>query len=197
MSDYNCANNVGWGLYSKVLNLVRVGSKVLDVGCGNGKLGELIQNKELYGTEIDKSTEQICKSKGYNFHLSRIGDEVLPFEDKYFDTTFCLEVFQYISPEKIPFAIAELKRVTKGEVIISVPNYNCTSIRSIFSKKLRTLFFNSINKTHYPTNRDYLEGLVENIEIRYIYSRFEWVRSLWGNMFASEVVGIINEWMLR
>jgi len=105
---------------------------VLDVGCGEGftlkklkEKGILRQGSGQVGQKfvgIDASKEAISLGKKENPELNlEIGDIYkLKFTDKSFDLVLCNEVFEHLeNPEK---ALAELKRVSKKFILLSVPN---------------------------------------------------------------------------
>jgi ubiquinone/menaquinone biosynthesis C-methylase UbiE len=90
---------------------------LIDVGCGNGFLLKQVRKKhpsvELTGADIKK----ISDASEYNFVYSRI--EKIPFENKSFDVVSCCHTIEHILNPS--YAIEELKRITKGLLIIVVP----------------------------------------------------------------------------
>lgn len=100
------------------------GKRCLDVGCGDGKLLELLQGggNEVYGVDASISAVQECKKKGIRTLLLDMNHERLPFSDDYFDICICLETLEHLTN---PYhAIMEIRRVLKenGIFIVSVPN---------------------------------------------------------------------------
>lgn len=86
---------------------------VLEVGCGN----KLVKNQlELIGIRT------ICCDINKNLKPDVVGDiRKLPFENNIFDTVVAFEVLEHIPFEDFEKALLELKRVSKKNVIISVP----------------------------------------------------------------------------
>jgi ubiquinone/menaquinone biosynthesis C-methylase UbiE len=71
------------------------GDKVLDVGCGNGTLLNLLKQKadiSPYGIDISPNMISQCKSKYPDYNFSVSSGEQLPFNDNTFDmvTTCCV-----------------------------------------------------------------------------------------------------------
>ena len=68
---------------------VKRGSRILDLGCGDGSILETLQlNKSAkgYGIEIDKRNIQSCLEKGLAIIEQNIDEGLSNFQDKSFDT---------------------------------------------------------------------------------------------------------------
>lgn len=108
--------------YDKVASLLAPGSKVLDLGCGNGSLMEvMIAEKQCTcaGMELSPSGVEACRAKGLQVTGGRI-DEPLPYADNEFDVAVCNVTIQMVMyPEVL---LAEMKRVARRQ-IISFPNF--------------------------------------------------------------------------
>lgn len=120
-----------YDLYPKVLKRISVSKeeKILDVGCGVGKLSRYLKGFNLYGCDI---TENFVKHAKKEFYKEvKVADIYnLPYKDKEFDKIFCIGVFEYIqNTEK---AMKELLRICKGEITINTPNYNSMGIRFFY-----------------------------------------------------------------
>ena len=108
--------------YAKIIAFVDSGSKVIDLGCGNGVLLEqLIATKKIFGSgiEISENAVSICKCKGLDVRHGSI-DEPLPFRDNEFDYAICNVTVQMVMYPEI--LIKEMKRISKHQ-IISFPNF--------------------------------------------------------------------------
>lgn len=108
------------------------GDKVLDYGCGNGRLLELIPRAKLSeyaGVDISSKLIDIAKSKYFsdNIKFSKINSSQasLPFQDNYFNAVYSIAVFHHLPSRELRKEIAkELHRVTKpgGRVIVTAWN---------------------------------------------------------------------------
>ena len=108
--------------YKLILDMIPPGSKVIDLGCGNGVLLEkLIKIKSVIGTGVELSPNgvKICKDKGLNVIQGRI-DEKINFQDNSFDYSICNVTIQMVLYPEI--LISEMKRISKYQ-IISFPNF--------------------------------------------------------------------------
>ena len=79
------------------------GSRVLEVGCGTGKLTELLVERGLGVDAVDPGTNMIAvaqrrvgKTDAVSFHLGRFEDVDLP--DKSFDAVFSATAFHWVDP---------------------------------------------------------------------------------------------------
>jgi len=113
--------------------------KVLDVGCGDGVLGNfLIKDKqcEVSGLDISEYALEISKSKGIDVKLCDISGEIFPFEDNFFDfAVLSCSLEHILNPMN---ALRETMRVLKvgGVALITLPNvaYITNRIAFLFGK---------------------------------------------------------------
>lgn len=113
------------GFFRKVTALVEPlqPARVLDAGCGEGETIERLRPL-LPGqvTGFDNNPDCVAfvsrRFPGYRFTVEDIYR--LPYPDAEFDLVFCLEVLEHLAePGK---ALAELCRVARRDIVISVPN---------------------------------------------------------------------------
>lgn len=105
-------------------------TKALDAGCGAGNFTlELSQRfpqlKRIVGIDFLKETiTNTIKKIKHNKKISFIQSDLLniPFEDKTFDVTICLDVLHHIYRDDFQNAIKELARVTGQYLIIEIRN---------------------------------------------------------------------------
>ena len=110
-----------WSCVEDFLDSVKTGSKIGDIGCGNGKNMKYREDCENYGCDFSQGLVDICKSQGLNVIYGDVLD--IPYEDETFDYTICIAVIHHLSiGEKRQKAIEEIMRVTKkgGKALILV-----------------------------------------------------------------------------
>lgn len=99
-----------------------VGPAVLDAGCGGGGVVDYLCRKGFDATGADKFGMflGVAAEKGFRgrFVQADLTDR-LPFPDKSFDTTVCLDVLEHVTDDRA--AVRELARVTRRRLLVTVP----------------------------------------------------------------------------
>ena len=128
---------------------VKNGDKVLDFGCGNGRLLELFSDKNIdyFGVDVSKKLIETARKKylekADNFENISSSDS-LALADNSFNTIFSIAVFHHFPSKKYREDVAkELYRVTKkdGHIIITVWNlYQKRYIKNILRNWKNKIF---------------------------------------------------------
>jgi SAM-dependent methyltransferase len=101
------------------------GQLTLDAGCAFGFVVEALRELGLDAEGVDVSYFAIDHaSRGARGHV-RQGSllDRLPFDDARFDVVTALETLEHLPPDAIPAAIGELRRVTKGYLLATIPSF--------------------------------------------------------------------------
>ena len=108
-----------WTCTEDFLDNIPEGSKVADIGCGNGKAMLYKENVLWDGCDNSKNLVIICEYRGINVRTGNVLD--IPFQDNTYDYTICVAVIHHLSTiEKRMKSVEELVRITKpgGEIFI-------------------------------------------------------------------------------
>jgi len=109
--------------YPIIEGLIKLNSKVIDLGCGNGSLLQLLKDRkniQEYGIELVQSGVDICRENGLNVRQGTIDSPLDGIEDKQFDYAICNVTIQMVMyPEVL---LSEMKRIAHYQ-IISFPNF--------------------------------------------------------------------------
>lgn len=112
--------------------------KILDFGCGSGRLLELFSDKKIkyYGVDVSEKLIEIASNKhlGENTRFSKINTRQtsLSFNNDFFNTIYSVAVFHHFPGKEYQEKMAkELFRITKpgGRVVITVWNLWPASLR--------------------------------------------------------------------
>lgn len=133
-THYNSQNPIERWLWQKKKNVIKkmlsqiTYSNVIDVGCGDGGLLEIVKNESNY-TGVDISPTQLKAFKhmlkeNQRTHVNLIRSDItkLPFPNHKFDLAFACDVLEHVlEPEKV---LEEIRRIVKvdGHIIFSIPN---------------------------------------------------------------------------
>ena len=106
-----------------IARLVPPGSRVLDLGCGNGALLDyLIRERGCsgYGVEIDDANVQACMARGVNVIQFNLEDGLALFGDASFDVVLQIDTLQHLRNAEV--MLRETARV--GRIgVVAFPNF--------------------------------------------------------------------------
>ena len=150
--------------FNIIANNIENGTRVLDVGCGDGVLIEYLKkekNIDVRGLEISKDKVQNCISKGLTVIEGNAEIDLKQFPDNSFDYVVLSQTLQaFINPELV---VKELLRVGK-RAIVTIPNFGFWKIRLHLlikgtmpvTKTLPDEWYNTLN-LHMCTIKDFVE----------------------------------------
>jgi methionine biosynthesis protein MetW len=106
-----------------IAELVPPGSRVLDLGCGNGELLALLRDTRQctgYGVEIADENVLACARRGVDAIQLNLEDGLAIFEDRSFDVVLQLDTMQHLrNTERMLRETARVGRIG----IVSFPNF--------------------------------------------------------------------------
>ncbi|EQA63206.1 MULTISPECIES: methionine biosynthesis protein MetW [Leptospira] len=114
--------------FAYILDLIPAGSRVLDLGCGNGTLLYLLKEKGIRGQGIEKDEDCIveCIQRGVYVHHGDIDEGLEHHQDKRFDFVILNQTIQETrNPGEI---LKESLRIGK-KVIVAFPNFGHWNVR--------------------------------------------------------------------
>ena len=127
--DFSRTRNKFWDEMGFICKYVNDNEKILDLGCGNGRLYELFQDKSLdyYGIDFSEGLIEIAQKRYPGFKFQVADALNLPFPADFFDKVFSIAVLHHIPSRELRIKfLQEIKRVlnSEGLVILSVWNFN-------------------------------------------------------------------------
>ena len=137
VDSFSGSRNRLWPEFEELKKYMKGGEKILDLGCGNGRLFELFSapsgrdlasgGKNIKYTGVDTSVEFIKKAKEkYGDYFVVVDAFNLPFPDNSFDSIWAIAFFHHIPSKHLRLKILkEIKRVLKkdGKIIATCWNF--------------------------------------------------------------------------
>ena len=132
-----------------VAGMVEPGSRVLDVGCGDGALMRMLQdgrNVDARGIELSQAGVNNCVAKGLSVIQGDADTDLVYYPDHAFDYAILSQTIQATySPRHV---LEQLLRIGK-RVIVSFPNFGHWRVRT------KLLFGGHMPRTEYLPDRWY------------------------------------------
>jgi 2-polyprenyl-3-methyl-5-hydroxy-6-metoxy-1,4-benzoquinol methylase len=135
--EFNCFH--GFFPRTDLIELVPKGARrVLDVGCGVGKTGQMLREKgfeEIFAVEVNPHAAQQAKPYYQEVIIADVEKDVLPFGRGFFDCILYGDVLEHlVDPWKVLKSHREILK-DDGIIICSIPNIR-------YYKILRPLILN-------------------------------------------------------
>ena len=115
--------------FREIVSLVRPGARVLDIGCGEGALLELLTDQKGVdgrGLEISPLGVQACLSRGLAVVQGDADRDLADFPTRAFDYAILSSTLQQVREPKT--VLAELLRIA-DRAIVSLPNFGHWRVR--------------------------------------------------------------------
>lgn len=143
-----------WPRVSFVADLLRPGGDVLDVGVGAGQFVNILARSGRFRSIVGIDKTRFKKYTELEPGISTSTGDIahLEFPDDSFDAVTCMEVLEHVPSDVFVAGLAELRRVCRGQLIMSLPfcepepiskthvrRFEATDIREAFPDATYTL----------------------------------------------------------
>ena len=149
---------------------IKDGEKILDLGCGSGRLCRIIDGKNIDYTGIDFSENLILIARENYGKKFIVGDILnLPFPEENFDSVWAIASLHHIPTKKFrKRVVAEIKRVLKpgGRIIVT-----CWKIKSFLRRDVFIPFHGKKRYYHVFSKRE-IERLFKKSGFKVEESRY-------------------------
>jgi methionine biosynthesis protein MetW len=112
-----------------IASWIESGSKVLDLGCGEGELLYFLkEDKQIEGTGIERVESKVarCIEKGLPVIQGDINEEIIDYQDNTFDYVILSQTLQQVyEPSKLIQALLRIGKIG----IVSFPNFSHWRVR--------------------------------------------------------------------
>jgi len=137
--------------FVQVSKFIPEGSKVLDIGCNDGKMRDFLKNPVYYGVDINKNQISELNDKGIKAKQADLNKNELPFKNEKFDFVLLLDILEHVvNPQKL---LLDAKKRLKedGKIIVSLPNdyHILNKIRFVLNKHITQDPFAPYGHLHY------------------------------------------------
>jgi SAM-dependent methyltransferase len=188
-NHFNNSRNRVWGSVRLFLDSLPMDSRVLEVGCGNGKNMLYRRDLEFVGTDISERQVQICKDKGLVANLGCMTK--LDFEDGVFDNMICIATYHHLDNDGDRMAaLSEMYRCLKagGKLLLTVwamEQDDTSSFHFMNSDEMVPWKSKDDGKTYMRYYHIYREGELQE-EIKRLCPGLIWITGGWelGNWYA-------------
>lgn len=166
---YNFINNIQNALEG--INF----TKVLDAGCGEGYITNIISNirkSEIHGIDIGEDVLAIAQSNYNNIFFKKASIYNLPYESNSFDLVVACEVLEHLAkPEE---ALMELQRVSTDWILLSVPREPIWSLLNLARGKYIRRCGNTPGHIQRWGKRRFVDLIQEYFEVEKVMSPLPW-----------------------
>jgi ubiquinone/menaquinone biosynthesis C-methylase UbiE len=187
--QFSFSRNYVWPDLQVFQDYVNDGDKVLDLGCGNGRLVDLLKTKKIDYLGTDYSQGLIdCATKNYPDKKFEVQDALnLSLPENSFDVVLCVSVLNHIPKKFQQKFIENVYKVLKPGGLLLLSNWsmwNFKSKKSIWKINFRKLKFtknvitkwrgnvNTVPLFYYAFTKGDIEKLLEGFDVsKNFYSR--------------------------
>lgn len=160
----------------KILTTLPNDYRILEVGCGPGESTKRIQNMlgEQYfeASEFEQRLVDLHLQRGFPVHLSQESAYEMHREDDEFDCVLLLEVLEHL--DDFETALAEIFRVAKRSVIISVPNEPLWRILNFMRGKYWSSWGNTPGHLNHWSRNELINLVSKYGTIQTVYKPVPW-----------------------
>ena len=150
--------------FIQVSKFIPEGSRVLDIGCHDGKIRDFLKDTIYYGVDINKEQISELAKKRIKAKQADLNKDELPFKNEKFDFILLLDILEHVvNPQKLLLdSKSRLNR--EGKLIVSLPNdyHILNKIRFLFNKHLTENPFAPYGHLHYFPIKSGERFLTEN-----------------------------------
>lgn len=135
-----------------IADLIEPGSRVLDIGCGDGELLDYLVNKQNVdgrGIELSQQGVNDCVAKGLFVIQGDADNDLKEYPDASFDYVILSKTLQAVYRPQL--VLSELLRIGK-HAVVTIPNFGQWRVRMSLVTRGRMPVTKALDKTWYNTD---------------------------------------------
>jgi tRNA (uracil-5-)-methyltransferase TRM9 len=185
-SDFSKSRFRIWPLVKQFLDGLPSNSKVLDIGCGNGKnmkYGAQSKDLKMFGVEHSQALTDICLKQNLNVVQ---GDALsIPFNDNSFDAIIMIAVIHHIDPNEHYKVLNEINRLLRPGGTCLISNWAVEqpeNAKRQFVKGLNMVVWKDKEETPLPywvIDRELADEFTNNLPSGLKFMNLEWDGGNW------------------
>ena len=188
--------------YEHIERWVPQGARVLDLGCGNGSLLQMLKERKTVselGIEIAPSGIAVCRQRGLNVRQARIDEPLADLPDDAFDFAICNVTLQMVMYPEV--TLREMRRLAHYQ-IISFPNFAFLLNRLEFAflgRMPRAMLFGyswyNTGHIHQLSLKDFIATAGEmgmRVRERALLGRLGRLAMLWPNLLTQTAIFLLE-----
>ena len=144
-----------------IADMVESGSRVLDIGCGQGELLELLVDRrhaDGRGLELSQSGVNACVARGLSVVQGNADTDLSYYPDNGFDTVILSQTLQ--ATQRPREVLREMARIGQ-RLIVSIPNFGHWRVRANLALQGRMPETNALSTPWYETANIHLCTLLD------------------------------------
>ena len=148
-----------------IASLVEGGSRVLDIGCGNGELMELLvaeRGVDARGLELSQQGVNACVGRGLAVVQGNADTDLSYYPDQGFDTVILSQTLQ--ATQRPKEVLQEMSRIG-SKLIVSIPNFGHWRIRLALALRGRMPETQALSASWYETANIHLCTMLDLIDL--------------------------------
>ena len=148
-----------------IAGLVEPQTRVLDIGCGNGQLMELLVNErgaDARGLELSQQGVNACVARGLSVVQGNADTDLSYYPDQGFDTVILSQTLQ--ATQRPKDVLTEMSRIG-SRLIVSIPNFGHWKIRLDLALRGRMPETRALSASWYETANIHLCSMLDLIDL--------------------------------
>jgi len=165
--DFSNTRKYLWKSLNPLLYYITKNDKVLDLGCGNGRLFELIKHTDYVGVDNSEALIKIARRHHREAKFKVADGFCLPFDDNSFDKVISIAVLHHVPSKELRRCfLKEAKRVLKKDGLLILTAWKLERKRN-FKLNLKYTLLKIIGKN----KMDFKDVLIpwNNHQERYVH----------------------------